>query len=148
MKSTLSGINHFAFRHHRTPSQNDFFVALRPKTNQEPENAEKDIHDDDLICRQCRFAITNETNRITVNGAHCHTFANPHGIVFEIGCFNKADGCAVMGHPTSEFSWFPPNLWQTAICGFCLSHLGWRFSTSGNVIFWGLILDRLIQADL
>jgi len=45
-----------------------------------------------ILCRQCHQAITRPAERISVQGAHHHTFANPHGIVFEIGCYKYAQG--------------------------------------------------------
>ena len=38
-----------------------------------------------ILCRQCHQAITKPADRIVMQGSHRHTFANPHGIVFEIG---------------------------------------------------------------
>lgn len=110
-----------------------------------PETEETDPEDDQLLCRNCRAVITAESGRISVDGAHCHTFANPHGIVFEIGCFQSAPGCGVAGPPSGEFSWFPPRLWQVAVCGSCLTHMGWRFSSAQGGGFFGLILDRLAK---
>ncbi|MGM0452922.1 MAG: cereblon family protein [Thermodesulfobacteriota bacterium] len=100
-----------------------------------------------LICRQCGFPITIASERIAVDGAHYHTFANPHGIVFEIGCFQNARGCSTTGAPTDEFSWFSGYFWQIALCGSCLIHMGWRFCAPDRPDFFGLILDRLVDTD-
>ena len=100
-----------------------------------------------LLCRQCLAFIARPEDRIAVDGAHHHTFANPHGIVFEIGCFQQAPGCAAAGAPTDEFTWFAGHRWQVAVCGACLTHLGWRFTginTGGG--FFGLILDQLVES--
>ena len=94
-------------------------------------------------CRQCGFAITRPRDAVARGGAHRHTFANPHGIVFEIGCFAAAPGCAQAGPATDEFSWFGGYRWRVALCGGCLTHLGWRFAQAGGDNFHGLILDRL-----
>jgi hypothetical protein len=99
-----------------------------------------------LLCRQCLQMITHRSNRIVVNGAHEHAFANPHGIVFEIGCFKSAVGCGYVGQPTDEFSWFKGFTWQVAVCGSCLMHVGWLFTSSGIDSFIGLILDRLAES--
>ncbi|MDJ0720412.1 MAG: hypothetical protein QNJ04_02210, partial [Desulfobacterales bacterium] len=40
-----------------------------------------------VLCRECLHPVTRERERIEVQGAHQHTFANPSGIVFTIGCF-------------------------------------------------------------
>ncbi|MGD9212507.1 MAG: hypothetical protein PVI90_17120, partial [Desulfobacteraceae bacterium] len=45
-----------------------------------------------ILCRNCRFPITRPTERIEVDSTHCHTFANPNGYLFEIGCFRRAQG--------------------------------------------------------
>jgi len=81
-----------------------------------------------ILCRQCSQAITRSTERISKQGAHQHTFANPHGIVYEIGCFRSAIGCGHSGPATDEFSWFPGYEWRVAVCRSCLTHLGWVFA--------------------
>ena len=98
-----------------------------------------------ILCRQCGQAITRPRERIEVQGAHRHTFANPHGLVFEIGCFKNAMGCGYAGQPTDEFTWFAGYLWRICFCAACLTHLGWVFSSPGGSAFHGLILDRLIE---
>ena len=98
-----------------------------------------------ILCRGCLYPITRAKERITVNGAHRHTFANPHGIVFEIGCFKKASGCAAVGPASAEFTWFAGYRWRAGLCQACLTHLGWVFSAAGGDGFHGLILDRLIE---
>ena len=97
-----------------------------------------------IFCRQCFQVITNETERININGGHKHTFANPHGLIFEIGCFRSATGCLYTGKPTSDFSWFKGFKWQLAACSKCLVQMGWLFVSLGNESFNGLILDRLV----
>ncbi len=83
-------------------------------------------------------------HRISVESSHNHTFFNPAGIVFEIGCFSKAPGCGIVGEASSEFSWFAGTKWTTAICSGCLCHLGWLFEGRGEP-FFGLILTSLIE---
>ncbi len=97
-----------------------------------------------VLCRECLHPITREQDRTEVHGAHQHTFANPSGIVFTIGCFQFADGCGAAGSPSEEFTWFRGFSWRVAVCTACLAHLGWLFSTSSGAAFWGLILDHLI----
>jgi hypothetical protein len=99
-----------------------------------------------LLCKQCLQAITHRSHQIIVNGAHEHTFANPHGIVFEIGCFKSAIGCGYVGQPTDEFSWFKGFIWQVAVCGSCITHVGWLFTSSSIDSFIGLILDRIVES--
>jgi hypothetical protein len=98
-----------------------------------------------IICRQCHQAITRPAERITVQGAHHHTFANPNGIVFEIGCYKYAQGCGYAGPPSTEFTWFSGYAWRVSFCTLCLTHLGWVFIADSGDSFHGFILDRLIQ---
>ena len=111
----------------------------------EDESKDKKEPDKDeyILCRQCNHVITSQEERISVDGAHQHTFANPHGILFEIGCFRTAVGCGYTGHATDDFTWFKGFSWRIAVCGSCITHLGWFFVSSGNYNFNGLILDRL-----
>lgn len=98
-----------------------------------------------IVCRQCHNIITRPEEKIEINGAHQHTFANPHGLLFEIGCFRTAEGCGYTGEATEEYSWFKGYAWRVAVCGKCLTQIGWLFSASMGVSrFNGLILDRLI----
>ena len=98
----------------------------------------------DIRCRQCGLAVTRIDWRIARGGGFRHTFANPHGIVFDIGCFGRADGCAPIGEASDEFSWFPGYRWRIGVCRSCQIHLGWRFSSAGSDLFFGLIIDRLV----
>ena len=116
-----------------------------------PELAEKEApeqvpeEEEYILCRQCRQAITRPAERITVHGSHGHTFANPHGIVFEIGCFKTAQGCGYAGPPSTEFTWFSGYAWRVCYCTLCMTHLGWIFIAESGDSFHGFILDRLIQ---
>ena len=105
---------------------------------EEPQEAEG------IYCRQCLKMITSPEERIVVQGVHQHTFANPYGIVFEIGCFKTAQGCSHTGSSTDEFTWFPGFSWQVAVCRRCLLQVGWHFASVDTDGFYGLILNRLI----
>lgn len=142
-------------RYNMTASNPAFYFWLRvPPENQnnglpvasvEEETKEEILEKEEYIrCRQCRNIIASPDDRITIQGAHRHTFANPHGIVFEIGCFKGVKGCGHVGAPSDEFSWFSGYSWRVAVCFMCLTHLGWRFAAHGKESFHGLILDRLI----
>ena len=48
-----------------------------------------------IFCRLCGHRVTSDDQRISVNGSHTHTFFNPAGILFEVGCFRLAPGCLV-----------------------------------------------------
>jgi len=98
-------------------------------------------------CAQCGHAVTSPRERIDVQGMHQHTFFNPYGIIFEIGCFREAPGCGYAEPVSEEFSWFPGYSWKIAVCSACGSHLGWLYSAAGKESFHGLILDNLIQPE-
>ena len=112
----------------------------------EEEAAEKEPEEEEyIVCRQCLQALTRPAERIAMQGAHQHTFANPHGIVFEIGCFKAVTGCGYAGAATDEFSWFAGYSWRICFCSMCLTHLGWLFSSNAGDAFHALILDRIID---
>jgi hypothetical protein len=108
---------------------------------QEPEE-EKYIR-----CFDCGNPITHPSERISIDGSHAHTFANPSGIIYEIGCFRSVGGCGYIGPATDEFSWFKGYSWKVAYCGKCLKHLGWLFISPASDPFHGLILDRLTDPE-
>jgi hypothetical protein len=126
------------------PGTSDFPVTTAPAVAEEPEPALPE--EKPLCCAQCLAPVTRDRDRRPVGGAHRHVFANPHGFVFEIGCFSQAPGCAVMGPGTPDFSWFPGTIWQVALCARCGVHLGWRYEGHPDGPFYGLILSRLIAA--
>ncbi|MCK4836556.1 MAG: hypothetical protein KAT17_07955 [Candidatus Aminicenantes bacterium] len=98
----------------------------------------------DILCRTCKNKISAIDKMIEIDGKHKHTFKNPIGIAFEIGCFLTASGCTVLGTPTLEHSWFSGLSWNFALCSHCFSHLGWYFQSSKES-FFGLILENLIE---
>ena len=110
------------------------------------DETEEDILDPEsyVRCRQCLNIITHPDERMAVQGSHQHTFANPHGIVFEIGCFKTAKGCGYAGPSSDEFSWFPGYWWRIAVYLRCSMHLGWLFDSPDSDSFHGLILDRIL----
>ena len=97
-----------------------------------------------ILCRECLFPIAREEDRTSMSGTFQHTFANPAGIVFTIGCFRTAEGCARVGPASDEFTWFNGFAWRVGVCRGCLAHLGWFFAAPSGAAFWGLILDHLI----
>jgi hypothetical protein len=142
METTLF-ITEYGFRESGTDPRS---IKGRPEAGDEPEAlpSDREAH---LVCVQCLHIITNSANRISVDGAHLHTFANPHGIVFEIGCYGAAPGCGTTGPPTDDFSWFKGYEWKIALCRRCLSHMGWQF-ISGHSLFYGLIMERLMELKI
>ncbi len=142
MHSAASSCVHFFRVPADKPDKDGEIAAVEEETEERSPEAEKYI-----ICRQCHQAITRPVERISIQGSHRHTFANPHGIVFEIGCFKDVTGCGYAGEATDEFSWFAGYRWRICFCSMCLTHLGWIFSSNAGDIFHGLILDRIIQPD-
>jgi len=98
--------------------------------------------DEALRCAACDHRITERAYRHEMAGAHEHSFVNPAGFAFRIGCFVAAPGCAHVGAASDAFSWFPGWRWQIAVCGRCHGHLGWIFRLGGDQ-FHGLILAAL-----
>jgi len=98
-----------------------------------------------LCCAECKYPIARKSDRIQINEKHQHVFANPHGYIFQIGCFAQAPGCVIAGEETSFFSWFPGYVWRFALCGQCLTLLGWAFRSHESQ-FLGLILDKLQES--
>lgn len=101
-----------------------------------------------LVCAACGHVIAPADARTEVGGAHRHTFVNPQGHVFEIGCFAQAPGCASLGDASEFFSWFPGYAWRVGICRGCGVHLGWSFAVPPGPApdFHGLILERLRES--
>lgn len=96
-----------------------------------------------LYCRVCKNSITEEGQRVSIDGDHIYTRSNPAGMRFCFGCFTLAPGCAAVGAVTGQHSWFRGCRWQVAVCRGCGEHLGWRFH--GSHAFFGLILGRLVS---
>lgn len=116
-------------------------TAIVEKEAEDPAPEEEEY----ILCRQCRQAITRPDDRLSIQGAHRHTFANPHGIVFDIGCFRSVMGCGYAGAASDEFTWFAGYHWRVCYCRMCLTHLGWIFGSKTGDNFHGLILDKLIE---
>jgi hypothetical protein len=117
----------------------------RPSAETVDADQKAPVEDPWILCRDCLHPITRAGERISVDGAHRHTFANPSGMVFEVGCFRRAEGCGTAGPASEEFTWFAGHSWRVCLCAACLAHLGWRFDSRAGHTFHALILDRLIQ---
>ncbi len=98
-----------------------------------------------ILCRQCNQAITTPDEQLSINGLHKHSFANPHGFIYEIGCFNSVRGCSHVGPRISEWTWFRGYSWQITVCNSCLINLGWVYESGSQHLFYGLILEHLIM---
>jgi len=94
-----------------------------------------------LRCHACGHVITSDAARRTAGGAHEHERTNPAGYRFRFGCYSAAPGCACIGQPEDEHTWFAGCAWRLALCGACGEHLGWCFSGADD--FFALILERL-----
>jgi len=98
-------------------------------------------------CARCREPITTEAERTERSGSREHTFMNPHGFCFRVGCFADARSLRPEGGWSAEWSWFPPCEWQVQHCARCGQHLGWLFRAPDRR-FYGLVLDRLVALGL
>lgn len=127
----------FFFFDPRTEKQTGAAVKIRGGAKPKKEKR--------LFCAACRHPVTHQDERIPVQGGHEHTFTNPHGIIYHIGCFHDAAGCAPVGEATKEFTWFSGYAWRIVLCAHCRAHLGWRFQSDGDY-FHGLITARLTSA--
>ena len=124
--------------------------GFRPDASIHKELEEKDHQATDalrsLLCARCGLRITTRDQRIAMEGMHEHTFANPHGIIYRIGCFRSAPGCTALSEEYKEFTWFEGFVWSHAVCTLCHTHLGWRYRMV-ETCFYGLVLDRLVEKE-
>jgi hypothetical protein len=95
-----------------------------------------------LNCVHCDRKIARNDARIEVNDKHEHTFINPAGVIYRIGCFASAPGAGEVGRFSAEFAWFRGHVWRCLTCGDCQTHLGWSFTAEASR-FFGLILTEL-----
>ena len=110
----------------------------------EQETREEEDHGRALVCVVCRHVITTSKEKMIMHGKHAHVFFNPAGILFELGCFRSAPGCASLGRPTLEFTWFDGYAWRVSVCSQCGNHIGWQYqNVQGPGGFFGLILSQL-----
>jgi hypothetical protein len=117
---------------------------LKDVIREEDARDETDVQRNHILCKTCGNAITSEADSIAIYGSHEHTFVNPMGLTFHIGCFSNAGGCHIMGAPTAEYTWFPGFTWSYVVCSSCFTHLGWHYNSGGSG-FFGLILDQLVR---
>ena len=71
----------------------EIYYSIKEEDSEDP--ADKKRH---LLCAECSQGITDDSERVEVNGSHEHTFVNPNGIVFQIGCFAGVFGVNISGH--------------------------------------------------
>ncbi len=94
-------------------------------------------------CAACRTPVVPDRAQTTRDDRHRHSFFNPHGHHFILGCFSQAPGCLCTGEETKAWTWFEGFAWTIAVCRNCAQHLGWRYRHDNGTQFFGLILDRL-----
>jgi hypothetical protein len=97
-----------------------------------------------LACRACAAFIAELSSRIEVNGAHAHSFINPAGLIFRVGCLASAPGVLGIGEESDHWSWFSGFSWRAAACCACGEHLGWCFRSS-HARFVAVILDKVAE---
>jgi len=97
-----------------------------------------------LVCARCAGLVAHARDRIEMAGAHAHSFINPEGAIFRVGCFAAAPGALAWGEPSHHWTWFVGFEWQAAGCRGCAAHLGWAYAAEA-VRFVALILDRLVE---
>ena len=99
------------------------------------------------VCIACDTFIVSAEALTDICKKPYHTFANPAGEVFSIGCFTTWHNLAAVGSVTKAFTWFPGYGWQVMVCEGCGLHLGWAYSDMANDRFVnrfvGLIMNRL-----
>ncbi len=117
-----------------------------PVVKAEEKDGDEGGKEKGLFCARCDHPITDKDQRMEVNGSHEHTFANPGGHVFRIGCFCRAPGCITTRNESAEFTWFAGYSWSASGCSLCGIHLGWCFRLD-NDVFFGLILDSLVEKE-
>jgi cereblon len=103
-----------------------------------------------ILCKQCRALISHMEALFPMDAERIsHVYANPAGFLHEVLTATAAQGLAVAGPPTTEFSWFPGYAWEIAFCANCGSHIGWSFTAveSDSLtphLFWGLRRQAII----
>lgn len=113
---------------------------------QEPDRESEVKFDQErsILCKECGHKLTSHNRAVEVEGKQQHTFFNPAGVLFEIGCFSDVPGSEIWGVPTTEFAWFSGFAWRFANCAGCHTHIGWQF-LSGKSSFYGLVQNRLTE---
>ncbi|WP_147819609.1 cereblon family protein [Salidesulfovibrio onnuriiensis] len=129
-----------------------YLLKGAPEPNRDSPRPEEGLDDGQggrrvFICRSCGNRITSAAAAMAVNGKHKHTFFNPHGYVFELGCFSSAPGTIRVGPASPEFTWFSGHTWQTLVCGRCNIHIGWHYQADSGSGFYGLILPQVAEVD-
>jgi hypothetical protein len=94
-------------------------------------------------CAVCGTYVTQESYLVHIDGTFEHYKMNPQGQAFQFRSFIQAEGCARVGQPTEENTWYTGYFWQFAHCARCQTQLGWYFT--GPKPFFGLIKQQLVR---
>lgn len=98
---------------------------------------------DQIKCRSCQTLIANRSDMLVMStDGPLGAYVNPSGYVHEIMTLLKANGLALIGVPTEEYSWFPGYAWTVAYCATCEYQMGWLFTAINKKLkprsFWGI----------
>jgi hypothetical protein len=97
----------------------DTIEKTETQTNEKPEHP--------ILCASCGTVVSYREHILRYTGISEHVFTNPHGFVFRVGLLREAPGVFSVGDWTEEFSWFTGFAWRFAVCGGCMTHLGWEY---------------------
>ncbi|KAJ6354479.1 hypothetical protein OIU77_005148 [Salix suchowensis] len=98
----------------------------------------------DLVqCKTCKIVIARRSDMLVMSSeGPLGAYVNPHGYVHEIMTLQKANGLALIGRATAEYSWFPGYAWTVAECVSCETQMGWLFTATKKKLkpqsFWGI----------
>src|SRR5690606_37015718 len=67
------------------------------------DSAPSALGEDWLACAACGAFVALARDRASVNGAHSHSFINPAGLIFRVGCFSEAPGARSVGEESAHF---------------------------------------------
>lgn len=98
---------------------------------------------DRVKCKSCQTVIASRSDMLVMSSdGPLGAYVNPSGYVHEIMTLLKANGLALIGVPTEEYSWFPGYAWTIAYCATCEYQMGWLFTATNKKLkprsFWGI----------
>ena len=114
-------------------------MTTQTSTDPQVETLPKTQAQRPICCGKCAQVVASRKNRRDRE----HTFRNPAGYSFHVVCFEKAEGCSLVGEAVREGTWFEGYAWTLAMCSDCGGHLGWSFGDGDETSFFGLIATRL-----
>jgi len=84
-----------------------------------------------LVCRRCSKQLGDQQNIFSMSKEGPQgAFVNPNGHVHETLTLYKAKNLRLVGHPSTEYSWFPGYAWTITECLGCWNHIGWKFTST------------------